>query len=86
MITQLLFHVAGAVAPQAWGSGAGKALLAHVQQHARRAGFPRGQLWVIADNARATGGYERAGWVATHDLEVRGSAGRLERRFVRDFS
>ena len=71
--------------PEVWGCGAGRALLEHVQEHARRAALSRGELWVIADNARAVGAYERAGWVATGDVEVRGSAGRLERRFVRDF-
>jgi len=71
--------------PEVWGSGAGRALLEHVQEHARRTGFPRGELWVIADNARAIGAYERAGWVGTDVVEVRGSAGRLERRFVQDF-
>ncbi|WP_432493916.1 GNAT family N-acetyltransferase [Kineococcus auxinigenes] len=71
--------------PEAWGSGAGRALLEHVSEHARRAALPRGELWVIADNARAINTYERAGWVATDDVEVRGSAGRPERRFVRDF-
>ncbi|GAB3216408.1 hypothetical protein GCM10027586_09190 [Kineococcus gypseus] len=71
--------------PEAWGSGAGRALLEHVRQHARRADFPRGELWVIADNVRAINVYARAGWVATDAVEERGSAGRLERRFVRDF-
>ena len=71
--------------PEVWGSGGGRALLEHVQEHARRAALPRGELWVIADNARAISAYERAGWVATGEVEVRGSAGRAERRFVRDF-
>ncbi|MEZ0164106.1 GNAT family N-acetyltransferase [Kineococcus sp. LSe6-4] len=65
--------------------GAGRALLDHVQEHAHRAGVRRGELWVIVDNARAVGVYERAGWTATGDVEVRGSAGRAERRFVRGF-
>ncbi len=72
--------------PQAWGSGAGRALLEHVHEHARRSAFARGELWVIADNVRAIRVYERAGWVGTDTTEVRGSAGRLERRFVRGFS
>ncbi|MEZ0491779.1 GNAT family N-acetyltransferase [Kineococcus sp. TBRC 1896] len=71
--------------PEVWGSGAGWALLKHVQEHAGRTGCPRGELWVIADNARAISAYKRAGWVATDLVEVRGSAGRPERRFVRDF-
>lgn len=71
--------------PDVWGSGAGRALLEHVQEYAGRAGFPRGELWVIADNARAISTYEQAGWVATGLVEVRGSAGRPERRFVRVF-
>ena len=71
--------------PRAWGSGVGRALLEHVQQHAHRAGSPRGELWVIADDARAIGVYERAGWVGTEVVAVRGPAGRVERRFVRDF-
>jgi len=71
--------------PAVWGSGAGRSLLEHVLEHARWAGFARGELWVIGDNARAISAYERAGWVATDVVEVRGSAGRLERRFVREF-
>ncbi|WP_432570720.1 hypothetical protein [Kineococcus sp. SYSU DK005] len=43
----------------------------------------RGESWVIADDARAIGVHERAGWVGTGDLEVRGSARCVERRFVR---
>ncbi len=71
--------------PEVWGSGGGRALLEHVQEHARRTALSRGELWVIADNARAISAYEWAGWVATGEVEVRGSAGRPERRFVRDF-
>ncbi|WP_432523208.1 GNAT family N-acetyltransferase [Kineococcus sp. SYSU DK006] len=74
-----------ATEPGAWGSGVGRALLEHVQQHARRRAFARGELWVLADNARAISVYERAGWVATDTVEVRGTAGRVERRFVRNF-
>ena len=72
--------------PEVWGSGGGRALLEHVQEHARRAALPCGELWVIADNARAISAYERAGWVATGEVEVRRSAGRAERRFIRNFS
>ncbi|MCI2237985.1 GNAT family N-acetyltransferase [Paenibacillus sp. TRM 82003] len=71
--------------PEVWGSGAGRALLEHVREHACRARFRRGELWVIADNVRAISAYERAGWVDAGAIEVRGSAGRPERRFVRDF-
>ncbi|WP_162184780.1 GNAT family N-acetyltransferase [Allokutzneria albata] len=70
-----------AVDPEAWGSGVGTRLLREVDEHARTIGRDTLELWVIADNDRAIGVYERAGWVATDEVQV--DAGRLERRFLR---
>ncbi|WP_168200491.1 N-acetyltransferase [Allokutzneria sp. NRRL B-24872] len=70
-----------AVDPDAWGSGVGTSLLRDVDEHAREIGRDTLDLWVIADNDRAIGVYERAGWVATDEVQV--DAGRVERRFLR---
>ena len=49
------------VLPEAWGSGAGRALLA-VAREALQAGYPESILWVLEDNPRARRFYEREGW------------------------
>jgi ribosomal protein S18 acetylase RimI-like enzyme len=72
--------------PSAWGSGVAPALLDGVGSRARAGSFERGELWVIADNARAIALYERSFWVGTERIEVRGSAGRPERLFTRRFA
>jgi hypothetical protein len=41
------------------------------------------ELWVIADNVRAIRTYERSGWTATDEVEVRRGGGRPERRYAR---
>lgn len=69
------------VDPATWGAGVGSCLLRHLHDYATSMAFGELELWVIADNARAVALYERSGWRAT--AEVRNSAGRLERRFVR---
>ncbi|WP_432565191.1 N-acetyltransferase [Kineococcus sp. SYSU DK003] len=53
-------------------------MLEHAQKHAGRARFRRGELWVIADNARAISAYERAGWGGDRPrrgARVRGTSG-----------
>ena len=72
-----------AVDPATWGAGAAARLLRHLDDHARSMEYGELELWVIADNERAVALYERSGWRATDEVEVRDSAGRLERRFVR---
>ncbi|WP_084563103.1 GNAT family N-acetyltransferase [Corynebacterium aquilae] len=53
------------VDPDAWGSGAGYALMVHALQHLRVLGFSNAYLWVLAGNRRAVNFYERNGWFAT---------------------
>jgi ribosomal protein S18 acetylase RimI-like enzyme len=50
------------VHPDAWGCGAGAALLAAGTEALAAAGFERAVLWVHPDNLRARRFYERAGW------------------------
>lgn len=71
--------------PSIWGAGTGHAILEHVDEHARQAGFQGGELWVITDNVRAIDAYRRAGGLETDDVAVGGS-GRPERRYVRDLT
>ena len=49
-------------APEAWGSGAGTALLAAGVEELRRQGYAEASLWVLEDNPRARRFYEREGW------------------------
>jgi ribosomal protein S18 acetylase RimI-like enzyme len=50
------------VHPDAWGGGAGPALLAAGTEVLTAAGFERAVLWVHPGNRRARRFYERAGW------------------------
>ncbi|MET8152725.1 GNAT family N-acetyltransferase [Actinoplanes sp. NPDC049668] len=75
-----LFYLA--VDPGAWGAGVGTRLLRGVAEHARAIGRERLELWVIADNERAIGVYERSGWVGTEQVKRDPASGRLERRFL----
>jgi len=50
------------VLPEAWGSGAGSALLAAGMTALRGAGYDEAILWVLEDNPRARRFYEREGW------------------------
>ncbi|MEL6892401.1 MAG: GNAT family N-acetyltransferase [Actinomycetota bacterium] len=47
--------------PDAWGSGVADALMDACMTHLRRR-FVHGVLWVLRDNPRARGFYERHGW------------------------
>jgi len=71
------------VDPEPWGAGVGARLLRHLDDYASAKAYGGLELWVIADNERAIDLYERAGWQATDEVKIRSSAGRLERRFVR---
>jgi ribosomal protein S18 acetylase RimI-like enzyme len=64
------------VAPDAVGTGVGRALMAEALASAGQRSFRRLVLWVIADNIRARSFYERAGFVAdgrTEDWAVDGA-------------
>ena len=50
------------VEPEAWGSGAGPALMQAGVEELRAAGFADAILWVLEDNPRARRFYEREGW------------------------
>jgi mycothiol synthase len=50
------------VVPDAWGSGAGSALMRAGVEAMRAAGNRDAILWVLADNPRARRFYEREGW------------------------
>jgi GNAT superfamily N-acetyltransferase len=73
-----------AVAPEAWGAGIGRSLLAYTDDLARVTGVGGLELWVIDDNKRAVQVYERSGWKSTDDRKI--SAGRLERRLVKELN
>jgi GNAT superfamily N-acetyltransferase len=48
--------------PKAWGSGVAAGLMSACEEHLRDSGFESAVLWVLRDNPRARGFYERAGW------------------------
>jgi ribosomal protein S18 acetylase RimI-like enzyme len=48
--------------PEAWGSGAGPALMREALGALRARGFATATLWVLEDNPRARRFYEREGW------------------------
>ncbi len=50
------------VDPDAWGSGAGRLLLARAEDALAAEGFTEATLWVLDENPRARRFYERAGW------------------------
>jgi ribosomal protein S18 acetylase RimI-like enzyme len=52
------------VAPECWGKGVGQALMQHALEELLAARFDEALLWVHADNQRARGFYEAAGWRA----------------------
>jgi GNAT superfamily N-acetyltransferase len=51
------------VQPDAWGTGAGRALIERAEQQLRLE-YADATLWVLEDNPRARSFYERAGWQA----------------------
>jgi GNAT superfamily N-acetyltransferase len=52
------------VLPEAWGGGAGAALMAAFKDWLAEEGYTSAMLWVLADNPRARRFYEREGWQA----------------------
>lgn len=50
------------VSPEAWGKGAGQALMAELLASLRDEGFREAMLWVLEDNPRTRRFYEQAGW------------------------
>jgi GNAT superfamily N-acetyltransferase len=63
-------------APEAWGRGVGRALLASAVEAMRAAGFREAGLWVFEDNARARAFYEAAGWNPDGEAVVEETGGR----------
>jgi GNAT superfamily N-acetyltransferase len=53
------------VLPEAWGTGAGHALMHESLQRLRDDGYREAVLWVLDDNPRARTFYEREGWMLT---------------------
>jgi len=51
------------VAPDVQGRGVGRALMADALEKLTAGGWRQAVLWVLADNTRARGFYERGGWV-----------------------
>lgn len=54
-----------AVRPEAWGHGWGSAALSRAEAAMAASGAATAMLWVLRDNDRARGWYERRGWRAT---------------------
>lgn len=52
------------VAPEAWGTGAGQALIEAAHESLTAMCFVTAVLWVLPSNARARRFYERNGWAA----------------------
>jgi GNAT superfamily N-acetyltransferase len=50
------------VAPEAWGRGVGRALIAQARADLAAAGAAEAHVWVLAGNARAERFYARDGW------------------------
>ena len=55
------------VVPEAWGTGAGHALMQESVRRLRDDGYRDAVLWVLDDNPRARAFYEREGWSLTDD-------------------
>jgi GNAT superfamily N-acetyltransferase len=70
------------VDPGAWSTGAGRALLERGEQQLR-AQYTVATLWVLEDNPRARGFYERAGWTpdGAQKADVRWGVRAMEVRY-----
>ncbi|MFI8826268.1 GNAT family N-acetyltransferase [Streptomyces sp. NPDC053431] len=66
-------------APEAWGRGVGRALLAATVEAMRGAGFRDAGLWVFEENSRARAFYERAGWRTDGESVTEDTGGRTLR-------
>ena len=75
------------VEPDAWSTGAGRALMASAEATLAVA-YDAALLWVLEDNPRARGFYERAGWAAdgVHKAEERFGVRAPEVRYRKDFA
>ena len=58
------------VVPEAWGTGAGQALMDEVLAEIRASGATEATLWVVDANARARRFYEREGWEPTGETRA----------------
>ena len=74
------------VEPDAWSTGAGRALMAAAER-TLAAQFDAALLWVLEDNPRARGFYERAGWApdGVRKAEERFGVRAAEVRYRKDF-
>ncbi|HEY1514107.1 MAG TPA: GNAT family N-acetyltransferase [Gaiellaceae bacterium] len=75
------------VDPDAWSTGAGRALMAAAES-ALTADYRAALLWVLEDNPRARNFYERAGWAAdgVRKAEERFGVRAAEVRYRKDFT
>lgn len=71
-----------AVAPDRWGEGIGRAVVADVLEEARRRGYTEAQLWTFATNARAIKLYEALGFERSGETQLSAS-GKLNLHFQR---
>ena len=71
------------VRPDAWGSGAGRALLEAACASLRSGGFGSATLWVLDSNERARRFYEAMGWRADGRGKVDRRGGEFELNEVR---
>jgi ribosomal protein S18 acetylase RimI-like enzyme len=56
--------------PACWDQGWGRELMVEAERHLVLGGYEEAVLWVFADNRRARGFYERAGWSADGGLRI----------------
>ena len=75
------------VEPEAWSTGAGRALMAAAEQRLSSE-YDAALLWVLEDNPRARGFYERGGWVpdGVRKAEERLGVRAPEVRYRKDFA
>jgi ribosomal protein S18 acetylase RimI-like enzyme len=74
------------VEPDAWSTGAGRALMAEAERRLSSE-YDAALLWVLEDNPRARGFYERAGWApdGVRKAEERLGVRAPEVRYRKDF-
>jgi GNAT superfamily N-acetyltransferase len=70
------------VRPDAWGTGAGRALMAEAVRQLAKAGCHEVVLWVLATNERARRFYEKAGWHADGAEAPHDVAGQVNRSWA----
>jgi ribosomal protein S18 acetylase RimI-like enzyme len=75
------------VDPDQWSTGAGRALMAAAEQRLA-ADYDAALLWVLEDNPRGRGFYERAGWApdGVRKAEERFGVRAAEVRYRKDFA